>query len=90
MYFLGMDVFLPQRRLERAERRKKKQEKESGAGVWGVSELIRLMAFVTHQMSRFSLFCLSSQAERSVYMMWSYEQETKMTKQVIAQRMIGQ
>lgn len=47
-------------------------EKESQTGVWGVTEMINLMAFVAHQTLQFSVCRLSSQAERNVCMMKSY------------------
>lgn len=67
-------IFLPQRRLERGKRGKTPRVRPRG---WGVIELINLMAFVAHQTSHFSLCCLSSQPERSVYMMKSYGLENR-------------
>ncbi len=67
-------IFLPQCCLE-IGKRAKTQGKRARVAVGG--ELINLMAFVAHQTLHFSPCCLSSQPEKSVSMMKSYELENK-------------
>lgn len=89
MYFLCMDVKREQAALSnlyfslcaalKEGREERHRERERGRWL-GVIELINLMAFVAHQTSQFSLCCLSSQPERSAYMMKSYELKNKKKK----------